>query len=449
MSRPEASFDRPLPTSLDAERLVLGAAMSDAEAFPQISALLEASDFSLEKHVRIYRRMFDLFEAGKPLSYVSVAEELRKQGQLESVDGLSYLVSLDGLPTLHNLQHLCEIVRGKGLLRRTIVAANDLIDRCLEDSEDPAELLVEAERVTEALNAGTKRKLNARTVAEVIADEGGINAFLRPESKPGIRIPFATIHETLGGLRRGKLILLGARPAVGKTAMASQIAEHAAAAGKTVLVVTLEMGARDVLHRAITGRAQVSAYRFRTGRMAECERNQVQKETSDLAALGQRLQLVDRSDTTLSAITALLRSMKARSNPADLVIIDYLQLLSSAGSAENRVQEVSALSRGLKRMAAAADIPVLALSQLSRKGAQTTDEPQLDWLKESGQLEQDADQVLFLWLKGEPKEGESTREVSWRMAKNRDGILNRGSLTFHTKFCRFDEQDDAAAGAAA
>lgn len=450
MSRPDLLIDRPLPANLEAERLVLGAAMSDPEAFPQIVPLLEPGDFSIEKHVRIFRRMAELFDAGKPLSYVSVAEELRKQGQLESVDGLSYLSSLEsGMPRLSTVERYCEIVREKSILSRAIMSAYDVINRCLDGSDSPADLLIEIERMSDVLNPGSKRKLEARTVTDVIGDEGGVNSFLRPELQPGIQIPFEAIHGTLGGLRRGKLVLLGARPAVGETALASQIAESAAASGKRVLFVTLEMSARDVLHRAIAGRAQVSAYYFRTGRLSEVERHRVQKEMSDLASLDNRLLLVDRSDTTLPAITALIRSMHARNNPIELCVIDYLQLLSSAGSAENRVQEVSALSRGLKRVAQQFDIPVLALSQLSRKGAQTTCEPQLDWLKESGQLEQDADQVLFLWLKGEPKEREILREISWRVAKNRDGILNRGTLMFNTKYCRFDEQSEAARGQAA
>ncbi|MGI9069737.1 MAG: replicative DNA helicase [Bryobacteraceae bacterium] len=431
--------DLPLPDNLDAERFVLGAAMSDPDTFAQIADLLEANDFSLEKHKRIFLRMLDIFERGKSINYVSVANELDNNDQLQLVGGISYLTLLSkDMPALANLESFCTIVRDKAILRRTIVSCQNLINRCLCAQEEPGSLLAEAERVTEILNSNS-RKLAARTVDEVIEDEGGINAFLSPESRPGIHIPFEDIHHTLGGLRRSKLILLGARPAVGKTALASQIAEHAAANGHNVLVVTLEMGARDVLHRAITGRARVSAYCFRTGRLHPQERYAVQEQTGELSSLGGRLRLVDKSETTVPAIAALLRSLAARGQGCDLLIVDYLQLLNSVGYLENRVQEISAISRGLKRITQHFEIPVLALSQLARKGAQSTEEPQLDWLKESGQLEQDADQVLFLWPQKERQEREETREISWRVAKNRDGILNHGALTFYTRFCRFEE----------
>lgn len=432
-----------LPDDLDSERIVLGAAMTDAEAFPQITGLLAVDDFSLQKHKLIFECVGRLFEQGEPISTTDIAYALRGAGQLEAVDGVSYLVQLGDVPRIVNLDAYCSRVREMSVRRRLIRSAQLIITRCASRAYEPGDSLAELERMSEALGSSRKR-LTARVWSEIVEDEGGLNRFLNPQMKPGIHVPFPSMHDTLDGLRRGKLVLLGARPGVGKTALAAQICEHAAANGNNVLFVTLEMTARSVLHRSLTARARVSAYKFRRGTLTETERFQVQQQASELADLGESLTILDNADTTVQGIEALLRTLRARGRPIDLCVIDYLQLLRSIGRFENRVQEVSAISRGLKRLTQTFDIPVLALSQLGRKDDKYG-EPQLDWLKESGQLEQDADQVLFLWLKTEPGEAENRREVSWKVAKNRDGILNRGVLDFNARFCRFAETVDEVA----
>lgn len=448
MSR-DPGLDKPLPENLDAERFVLGAIMTDSEALSQVSDLLRAEDFVLTKHRTIFRAALAIQERGDLVNYVSVGNELMKLHQLESCEGVSYLVSLsDGMPRLVNLASFCEPIRSTAVRRRAIESMWDLMQRCYDLGEESADLLVSAERISEVLNATAARKLQTRTLDDYIAEDGGINPFLTPDRKPGIQIPFADIHATLSGLRKSKLILVGARPAVGKTAFATQIAEHASNSGSRVLFITLEMGGRDLFHRAIAGRAQVSAYRFREGKLSARERQDLVAETSKLRELGDKLLLVDKSDTTVQGIFNLIRSSAARGLPIDLCIIDYLQLLNSVGSFENRVQEVSKISRELKKITLAFQIPVIALCQLKRiEDHRKNAMPELDWLKESGQLEQDADQVFFLWIKKEPEEGEMTREVHWRVAKNRDGMLNHGVLTFQTKYCRFDEgsEEDRAA----
>ncbi|MGI9073345.1 MAG: replicative DNA helicase [Bryobacteraceae bacterium] len=433
-----------LPDDLETERTVLGAAMTDDPSiFLQISGLLQAEDFSLEKHKRIFLCIADVIDAGGIPNPHSLALEFRKRGKLESVDGLTYLVSLRDVPQLVNLDWFCERVKDLSLRRKLISTCRLVTDRCFLATYDRADLNADLERMTQIANASTGRKRSARTVEEVIADEGGINAFLSPEKKPGIHIPFADLNHTLGGLRRSKFVILGARPGVGKTALATQIAEHAAANGNNILAVTLEMRAADVLRRSIAGRAEVSAYKFRIGELSKVERFAIQRETGELASLEGHLRIEDGGDITVQGIEALLRSLRARGSEIDLCIIDYLQLLHSVGRFENRVQEVSTICRGLKRITQRFDIPVLALSQLTRQeDHKRNEQPELHWLKESGQLEQDADQVVFLWLKKDPQEGESTREVFWRVAKNRDGALNRGTLNFFVKFCRFEESRD-------
>lgn len=437
-------LDQPLPARPEMERFVLGAMMAGNEAVSQVADVLRADDFVLTRHRNIFKAAFAVHERGEVMSCVSVANELTKAGQLES-DGLAYLVDLDtGTPRLVNLAAFCEPVRNAAVRRRAIESMWDLMQRCCDPGEETAELLARAERVGEVLSATAIRKVETRMLDDYIAADGGINAFLMPERKPGIRIPFADLHATLSGLRKSKLILVGARPAVGKTAFATQLAERAAECGSRVLFVTLETGGRDLFHRAIAGRALVSAYRFREGRLSQVERQELVAETRKLRDLGDKLLLVDKSDTTVQGIANVIRASAARGLPIDMCIVDYLQLLSSVGSYENRVQEVSKISRELKKLALAFQIPVIALCQLKRiEDHRRNERPELDWLKESGQLEQDADQVLFLWVKKEPEEGESVREVHWRVAKNRDGILNHGVLRFQTKYCRFDEPESS------
>jgi replicative DNA helicase len=437
----ENTLDRPLPDRIDMERLVLGAAMTDPEAFPQIADLLTEADFSLEKHRRIYLCAVEIYGRGEEINYLSIVNQLIRKQQLESVDGLSYVVFLsDGLPHLVDLARYCEIVRAAAIKRQAIHTMTAMIQRCYDPGEVASNLLGDVERVTELLNSSDRRDSAERSTERVVMDAGGVNVFLSPQTNPGIHIPFADIDSTLSGLRRSKFILLGARPAVGKTALATQIAEYAAKNGKTVLFVTLEMSAEDVIKRSITGRASVSAYRFREGRLSAAEREGLRTELSERMELGDRLLYVDKSDITVQGIASLLQSRQARGKAVDLLVVDYLQLLSSVGRFENRVQEVSSISRNLKKITQRFGIPVLALSQLRRQEEhRKNDAPTLDWLKESGQLEQDADQVLFLWAKKDPEEGDTTREIHWRVAKNRDGVLNQGVLTFQTKYCHFAE----------
>jgi len=200
--RQDTVFDRPLPGRPDVERMIFGAALTDPCAFQQIADVLWAGDFSLEKHHRIFLRPTEVHGRGEELNYVSGATELEKRGQLASIDGLSYLVSLtDGMPQLASLAGFCNLVRGAAIKRQATLAMTGLIDRCFAAGEGAEDLLGEAERVSDILNSSLRRVLDARTFEQVIADEGGINPFMAPEAKPGIHLPFADIHATLGGLR--------------------------------------------------------------------------------------------------------------------------------------------------------------------------------------------------------------------------------------------------------
>lgn len=430
----ETALDRPLPAALDSEKLCIGAALNEPDAWPILAELLTVSDFSSDRHKRLFRQMEELFEAGRQLNLNSVANELGSA--LPAAGGLSYLIELTDIPKLENLDHYCQAVKKAAIRREVILHSTALIDRCYEGDDDAYE---ETERIREAFLKASKR-VAARTLEELIADDGGINAFMAPQANTGIRIPFEKIHVTLDGLRKQCFTILGARPAVGKTALAFQIAESASLSGNNVLFVSLEMGARRLVHRAITSRALVSSYKFRNGYMNPEEKEAVRDALTHLGQFGSRMLYADDSGMTVQGLEALLRTMKARGKAIDLVVVDYLQLMGTVGHYENRVQEVSVISRSLKKITMRYDIPVLALSQLARKDGRITAEPELDWLKESGQIEQDADHVLFLWP-GSENLDEDIRKVKWKVAKNRDGALSYGDLDFQARYCRFLNQD--------
>src|SRR6201992_443882 len=254
MAARDLALEHPLPDNIDAERFVLGAIMSNDTAFLQVAGTLSADDFSLEKHKRIFLRMSDLHERGEKIDRVTLANELMRQGQLQAVDGLSYLVSLDdGLPQLHNLESYVLIVREKALLRRIISVSQDTINRCLNCEEEAKDILGAVEDAFMKLG-DVQSKNSLASPAQIITEyDGGINAFLDTSKRiKGISTGFLKFDEMTGGMREGELIIIAARPAMGKTALALNIAQHVTTKNpKAVAVFSLEMSKESLLTRMI------------------------------------------------------------------------------------------------------------------------------------------------------------------------------------------------------
>jgi replicative DNA helicase len=446
MATSDLALERGLPANLDAERFVLGAILMDESAFAQVAGTLEADDFSLEKHRRIFLRMCELYERRETIDRVTVANELMKQNQLESVDGLTYLVSLDeGLPALANIESYARIVKDKALLRRIIFTSQKLMDRCFIGDEDPQQILAGAEE--NLLKLGDSRSKDALINPKRIVEEyeGGINAFLDPSKRiTGLSTGFTRFDEKTGGLHEGELIILAARPSMGKTALALNIAAHVAthpSLRKPVAVFSLEMSRESLLTRMICSRGRVDQQKFRAGYLNQDERRKLQVALSEL--VDAPLFIDDSSATNLMDVHAKLRRMQAE-HGLGLVVIDYLQLMSSRSRHENRNQEVSALSRGLKLLAKELRVPMLVLSQLSRapETRQGDHRPQLSDLRESGSIEQDADVVLLLhredyYRMSEPDfQPDNIAEVI--VAKQRNGPTGTIKLTFSSKTTRFE-----------
>jgi replicative DNA helicase len=443
MTATDIAFEKGLPSNVDAERFVLGSILLDDSQYVQAAGILEADDFSLEKHRRIFLRMGEILERGEKIDRVTVANELMKQGQLESCDGLSYLVSLDdGLPQIVNLESYIRIVKDKAVLRRIVFASQKLIDRCLMGQEEPDEILGGAEETL--LKLGDSRVKSGLATAEEIIDryQGGLNAFLDPSQRiKGIATGFVKFDEMTGGMHPGELIILAARPSMGKTALALNIAQHVAAKEHTVAVFSLEMSQESLLTRMLCATARVDSQRFRAGYLDRDERTRLQTAASKLVRAP--LYIDDTAGINLMDIHAKLRRLQSE-RTLGLVILDYLQLMSGRGRFENRNQEISALSRGLKLMAKDLNVPMLVLSQLSRapETRQGDHRPQLSDLRESGSIEQDADVVAFIFREEvyKPDREDLRGQAELILSKQRNGPVGKIQLVFLHALTKFENR---------
>ncbi len=443
---PDIALERGLPVNLDAERFVLGAILMDDALYIQVAGALESEDFSLEKHRRIFLRMGELYNRGERIDRVTVANELMKQNQLESVDGVSYLVSLDeGLPALANLDSYVRIVKDKAVLRRIIFTSQKLIDRCIIGEEEPDQILANAEETL--LKLGETRAKDALVNPQRIFDEfeGGINVFLDPSKRiKGLSTGFLKLDEMTGGLHAGELVILAARPSMGKTALALNVAQHVAmhpTEKQTVAVFSLEMSRESLLTRMICAGARVDQQKFRAGYLNQDERRRLAKTASELVQAP--LYIDDTSGTHMMDIHAKLRRLKAEHGLA-LVVIDYLQLMSGRGRYENRNQEISTISRGLKLLAKDLKVPMLVLSQLNRAPETRPGDhrPQLSDLRESGSIEQDADLVAFIFREEVYKQEDERLKgmAELLVAKQRNGPTGKVNLVFLKEFTKFENR---------
>ena len=444
----DLTFEKGLPASLDAERFVLGSILLNDVFYLQVAGSLEPGDFSLEKHRRIFGRMRDLYDRNERIDRVTLADELMKQNQLESVDGLAYLVSLDdGIPEVANLDSYIRIVRDKSTLRKLIFSAQKVIDRCLIGEEEPDRILSSTEETLLKLGESRTRDELSAPASIIENFPGGVNAFLDPSQRVrGLSTGFTKFDEMTGGLNGGELVILAARPSMGKTALALNMAAHVAThqqMRKPVAVFSLEMSSSSLLTRLLCSAARVDQHKFRAGYLNQDERRKLQVALANLTE--SPLFLDDTPGVNLMDVHAKLRRMKSQ-HGLSLVVIDYLQLMSSRGRSENRNQEVSAISRGLKLIAKDLDVPFLVLSQLSRASETRPGDhkPQLSDLRDSGSIEQDADLVMFIYREEVYKrDREDLRGMAdLIIAKQRNGPIGTVPLRFLGPYTRFENRID-------
>ncbi len=438
------AVDKNLPASIEAEQFVLGSVLLAENLFAHVAGALEPEDFALEKHRRILGRMFDLHARSEKIEYLTLADELGKHGQLESVDGVAYLASLtDGLPRLENIDAYIRLVKDKSLLRRLIYASQNITTSAFEAGEEADEILSKAEEMILGLGDARIRGglLDPRQIVD--AFPGGINTFLDPSKRlRGLTTGFTRFDEITTGLQPSELIILAARPSMGKTALALNIAQHAALKlGKTVAIFSLEMSKESLLSRMLCSVSRVDSHRFRGGFLNMEERRRLSGALNLLVR--SPLYIDDSAATNLLEIHAKCRRLRTERG-LHLVILDYLQLMSGKGKFENRNQEISVISRGLKQLAKEMQVPVIALSQLSRAPEVRTGDhrPQLSDLRESGSIEQDADLVAFIFREEvyKPDREDLHGLAELLVAKQRNGPTGKIEMAFLHKYAKFENR---------
>jgi replicative DNA helicase len=443
------NLERGLPASLDAERAILGAVLLDNLAYNQAAEVLRSEDFSLDSHRRIFARMSELAESGRGIDIITLSEGLAAKKELEAIGGVGYLSSLtDGVPKRANIEHHVKIVRDKALLRGLIHAAQAAIVQASEQSESAEEILDAAESAIFKLS-DDRIGSGFLGVKEIVKDSfGSIDAlYSRGQRITGLETHYADLDGMTSGLQPSELVIIAARPSMGKTAFALNIAENAAVMDKKVVgVFSLEMSREALLLRLLCSQARVDSHKLRTGFLG---REDFDKLVAALGALSDAPIFIDDTPgISLHEMRAKCRRLQQTEGRLDLVIVDYLQLMSPSGMGgkryENRTQEVSAMSRGLKALAKELRVPVVALSQLSRAPESRGGDhrPQLSDLRESGSIEQDADVVAFIFREEVYKQDDPDLDglAELIIAKQRNGPTGKIELVFIKRSTRFESR---------
>lgn len=435
------------PQNVEAEQSVLGALMIDKNAIIKIADLINEEDFYKNSHSKIYKTMLYLYEHHEPIDLLSLSNRLKETGNLKEVGEHSYLASLaNSVPTAANVVHYAKIVAKKSVLRRLIDNSSQIIANAYNETEEIDKILDEAEQKIFAVSQ--KHIRQDFTPVKPILEEAfnRIDELHKNKGKlRGVPTGFKDLDSILAGLQKSNLIILGARPSVGKSSLALDLARHAAIKEKvSVGVFSLEMSKEEVIDRLICAQANVDLWKLRTGNLSSSGDN------DDFARIGHAMGALSEApiyiDDTAGLNVMEMRTMARRlqaEHGLEMIIVDYLQLMEGRGNIDNRVQEVSEISRSLKGLARELNIPVVALSQLSR-GIESRgggdQKPRLSDLRDSGSIEQDADVVLFIYR--EPKEDSENKNIaSIIIAKHRNGPIGEVKLFFNQQYTSFRNLD--------
>ncbi len=433
-----------LPHDPEAERAVLGAVLLDPTSMLHVTERLRGDEFYLEGHRVIFGACVRLQERGQAADLVTVTNDLREQGLLERVGGASYLSSLvDALPDVANVVHYAGIVHDKALKRRLMAAAQRILTTCSLDHGEAREVVELAQRdvygIAEDALSGGLVHIAELTGREVQTLE---EARTTQSTLTGVDSGFVRLNELTSGLQRKDLVILAARPSMGKTSLGLNICAHAALrGGKKVAVFSLEMSSEQLVRRLLSAEARVDQRRLSTGYLAKADWPKLEMAAESLKDVS--LWIDDTPGMSVLELSAKARRLK-QEHGVDLVMVDYLQLMSGGARFNSRTEEVSAISRGLKAVAKELDAPMLVLSQLSRQPERRGGDhrPQLSDLRESGSIEQDADVVMFIVRPSvyEP-EAEDPRRAELIIAKQRNGPVGEIDLVFQHEYTRFENTD--------
>ena len=430
-----------MPYSAEAEQSVLGSMLIDARCVPEVLELVSPKDFYVPENVKIFETLYSMFALSKPIDPITVLDELKLAGVYDDAGGRAYLMSLiDITPTSANVARYAAIVRDKALIRSLAEISGEIYENAITGEAEASVILEKAEQRIYSLRRDHSGKglVHIRSVIyenykklDELARNGGV--------LPGLTTGFSTLDTFLAGLSNSDLILIAARPGMGKTSLALNIAQSAAIkTGKDVAVFNLEMSREQLVLRMLSSEALIDSKRLRTAELNDKEWDKLAHATATLG--GAPIYIDDTSSINTNEIKARCRRL---GTDLGLVVIDYLQLMQSTRRTENRVQEVSDISRALKIMAKELDVPVICLSQLSRAPEGRQDKrPMLSDLRDSGAIEQDADIVIFLYRDDYYHEDSETRNIcELIIAKNRHGETGTVDLQWLGQFTKFSTQD--------
>src|ERR1700757_776944 len=451
-SYPQLVNDSGRPTSIHAEMTILGAMLVEPVAIIDATMYLKVEDFALDSHRKIYSAMLVLSQAGHAVDIVTVSEELRKRKELDSVGSVAYLASLtEGLPRKLSVESYVAIVRDKSLMRQLMTVCDVGMAAAADQSEEALQVLNSvSSRLMEISDQALTGGFSDIT-AIVKESFGSIDAlYEQGREVTGLATHYIEFDRMTSGLQESELIIIAARPSMGKTAWAINIAENAAVrGGKVVAVFSLEMSKASLLRRMLASQALVNSKAIQTGMLMRDDRAKLINGLERL--MESKIFIDDTPGITLAEMRAKARRLKQQQGALDLIVIDYLQLMTGASSGakgfENRTQEVSAISRGLKALAKEMKVPVVALSQLSRASEQRGGDkkPLLSDLRESGSIEQDADVVAFIHREsyynrdenGQP-DPDTENKAEIIIAKQRNGPTGSVHLAYLSEYTRFE-----------
>lgn len=442
-------FDRTPPFSLEAETAVLGGMLIDREAVTRAVEVINDGMFYREANRRLYRAMIRLFERGDVIDVITVSEELKNTSELDASGGFDYLGQLvDAVPTAANIEYHARIIRDKALLRRLVEQSSQIIRDVYDQGERGVDEILDQAEARIFQVAESHKREGFVWIKEILWSTFEHIERLQ-ESDTGITgVPtgFQDLDRMTTGLQKGDLCIVAARPSMGKTALALNVAANAAITNSVpVAIFSLEMSSEQLVQRLLCAEGRIDAQRLRRGRLSQEEYQRLSAAAGHLNTAP--IWIDDQPGSNVLEIRAKARRLQAelRSDGKDLgmIVIDYMQLMSGAGQSESRVQEVSQISRGLKALARELEVPVIALSQLSRGPEQRTDKrPMLSDLRESGSIEQDADVVMFLYRPEYYAPAEKREELEGKaelmISKQRNGPTGVLQLYFQKAYTRFD-----------
>jgi replicative DNA helicase len=444
---PDFGANRMPPQNIEAEQSVLGSLMIDKNAIIRVGDLITPEDFYKDKHSRIYKAMLYLYEHHEPIDLLSLSNRLKETEELKQVGEQSYLASLANIvPTAANIVHYAKIVEKKAVLRRLIDNASQIVSEAYNETEEVEKTLDEAEQ--KIFSVSKKHIRQDFTPIKPILEEAfdRIDELHKNKGKMrGVPTGFTDLDNILSGLQESNLVILGARPSVGKSSLAMDLARHAAIKEKVpVGIFSLEMSKGEVIDRLICAEANIDLWKLRTGKLSSTGEN------DDFSRIGHAMGVLseapifidDAATINVMAMRTMARRLQSE-HGLGMIIVDYLQLMEGRGNIDNRVQEVSEISRSLKGLARELNIPIVALSQLSRGIESRTDQrPKLSDLRESGSIEQDADVVLFIYREDKTKSDSENKNIAEIIiAKHRNGPVGSVKLYFNEQTTSFKNLD--------